>query len=171
METTIDPVKFTSVQEVLDFVGKEFDGGPCNAITALQTALFHQRNRKRGNILLSKKIGLELFTKALPTTVEIEGTKYTAISEVMMYAFPVLCERLLASAVYMMKDPRMEYSFQSSAVGAMQDWGEIAKISILHNSADSHKIEFTFNSVQYIAHFTREMKSGFCMSICHSSEK
>jgi hypothetical protein len=162
--------KFTSVQHVLDFIGKEFDGGPCDAITALQTAVFHQQNQNGGKVLLSKKIGLELFSRALRTTDKEGGTKYTAVSEMMMFAFPVLCERLLASALYMMKDPRNDFLFESSAVGARQHWGDITKLAILDKSADSHKIEFEYDAIRYIAYFYRKEETGFCMRMCQSSE-
>jgi hypothetical protein len=188
-------MKFTSVQQVLDFIGTEYEGEKCDAITALQAAVFHQQNQKDGKdpkvlegkdakngkdpkhgkvpkfgqVLLSKNIGLELFTKALPNTREIEGTKYTAIPEVMMFAFPVLCERLLASALYMMKDPREAFPFESTAVGAMQSWGEITKLSILDNSADSHKIEFEYTPNRYTAFFYKE-EGFFCFRICQLSE-
>jgi hypothetical protein len=174
MAMASDPLNFTSIQEVLDFIGKEYEGDPCDAITALQTAVFHQRTRKGGKVLLSEMIGLEFFTEALPTTEkdmkEFEGTKYTAISEVMMFAFPVLCERLLASALYMMKDPRDELELKTNALGEILNWGKIRKLSILDNSADSYKIEFAYEPNRYIAHFNLTEESGFCIRICRKKE-
>ena len=35
MEMSTEAPIFTSVQQVLDFIGTEYAGGPCNAITAL----------------------------------------------------------------------------------------------------------------------------------------
>ena len=44
----VQGMKFTSVQQVLDFIGTEYEGEKCDAITALQAAVFHQQNQKDG---------------------------------------------------------------------------------------------------------------------------
>jgi hypothetical protein len=169
MEMSSDSPIFTSVQQVLDFIGTEYGGGPCNAITALQVAMFHQQNPKNGMIFLSNKIGIELFGKELPSSLCIGVTKYTVIQEMLMFSFPARFERMLASALYMMKDPRKEFTFESTAVGASQSWGEITKLSILDNSADKHTIEFEYAPNRYTAYFFKK-EGRFFFRICQSSE-
>ena len=168
-EMSTDAPTFTSVQQVLDFIGTEYAGGPCDAITALQVAVFHQQNPKHGMVFLSNKIGVELFTKELPTSLCFGDTKYTVVEELLLFAFPVRFERLLASTLYMMKDPRTEFTFESTAVGASQSWGEITKLSILDNKADSHAIEFEFAPNRYTAYFIKK-HGRFFFRICQSSE-
>ncbi len=93
----IDPKNFKSAKQVLDFIGCDFDGCPCNAITALQMAMFEQSNESNeGTVGLSR-----LVTKELLPTLELPPNKlFLKLNACTMFGLPVKCERLLASALY-----------------------------------------------------------------------
>jgi hypothetical protein len=149
----IDPSNFSSVKEVLDFI--DCDG--CNAITELKTAVY-QRNGVVGWIGLSKQVAKEL----LPHYKEDKPKPKKYLDVTSMSNMPVKYERLLASSLYMMKDKRDEFCFETLG---KENWGEICKVSTLSKCKYSRKIHFTYDSIHYVTILSFLKESGFSILI------
>ena len=154
----IDPNNFKSVQEVLDFIGCIVDGpgGRCNAITALKMAIFEQGNGVHGWIGLSRKVAKELLSGFKED--DVKPNKYLELDKGLLREMPVLCERMLASSLYMMKDKRGEFRFETLG---KEKWGEIIKVSTLSNGKNYHKIHFTYDLYDYVTILSYFKESGF----------
>ena len=181
----IDPNNFESVQQVLDFIGRDLNapnnptnpntGNPCDAITALMMAVFHQQ--KMGMVRLSINVMRDVVPDGdvllvVPDNVHHQGPgeRFSQVSEMITFALPVMFERLLASSLYMMKDPRECFPLdQSRFMG--ERWGDITKLAILANRKNSHKIVYTYDSNTYLAHFYLEDNDSFSFIICHSTDR
>lgn len=154
----IDPNNFKSVQEVLDFIGCDLDGpgGRCNAITALEMAIFEQRNGVHGWIGLSRKVAKELFCEGD----DVKPNKYLEVDKGLLSVMPK-CERMLASSLYMMKDKREEFRFETLG---KEKWGDIIKVST-SNGKNYHKIHFTYDFYDYVTILSYFKDSGKGFSI------
>jgi hypothetical protein len=157
----IDPNNFKSVQEVLDFIGCYLDGpggGRCNAITALQMAIFEQRNGVHGWIGLSRKVVKE---QLLASWDDVKPNRYLELDKGLLREMPG-CKLMLASSLYMMKDKRKGFRFETLGEEKM---GEIIKVSTLSNSKNYHKIHFTVDLYDYVTRLSYFKEKGFSITI------
>jgi hypothetical protein len=160
----IDPNNFKSVQEVLDFIGCDLDGpgGRCNAITALEMAIFEQRNDVHGWIGLSRRVAQEFgFAED-----DVKPNKYQELDHAFLREMHKSermhkCERMLASSLYMMKDKREEFRFETLG---KEKWGDIIKVST-SNGKNYHKIHFTYDFYDYVTILSYFKDSGKGFSI------
>ena len=145
---------------MLDFIGCIVDGpgGRCNAITALEMAIFEQRNGVHGWIGLSRKVAKELFCEGD----DVKPNKYLELDKGLLREMPVLCERMLASSLYMMKDKRGEFRFETLG---KEKWGGIIKVSTLSNGKNYHKIHFTVDLYDYVTILSYFKEKGFSITI------
>jgi hypothetical protein len=160
----IDPNNFKSVQEVLDFIGCDLDGpgGRCNAINALEMAIFEQRNGVHGWIGLSRKVA-KYFLRGF-TEDDVKPNKYLELDKGSLREMPE-CERMLASSLYMMKDKREEFRFETLG---KEKWGDITKVSTLSKGKSYHKIHFTYDFYDYVtqlSYFKDQAEKGFSISM------
>ena len=160
---------------MLDFIGCIVDGpgGRCNAITALKMAIFEQGNGVHGWIGLSRKVAKELLSGFKeddvkpnnpnnPKEDDVKPNKYLELDKGLLREMPVLCERMLASSLYMMKDKRGEFRFETLG---KEKWGEIIKVSTLSNGKNYHKIHFTYDLYDYVTILSYFKEKGFSITI------
>ncbi len=167
----IDPYNFKSVQEVLDFIGCDLDepGGRCNAINALEMAIFQQRNGVHGWIGLSRKVAKSFLCGFKED--DVKPNKYLELDKGLLREMPEF-ERMLASSLYMMKDKREEFRFETLGLGK-EKWGDITKVSTLSKGESYHKIHFTYDFYDYVtqlSYFKDQAEKGFSMSMCTLKE-
>ena len=152
---------------MLDFIGCYLDGpggGRCNAITALQMAIFEQRNGVHGRIRLSRTVVKELASWARnnnPKWDDVKPNRYLELDKGLLREMPG-CKLMLASSLYMMKDKREEFRFETLGE---EKKGEIIKVSTLSNSKNYHKIHFTVDLYDYVTRLSYFKEKGFSITI------
>ena len=159
---------------MLDFIGCYLDGpggGRCNAITALQMAIFEQRNGVHGWIGLSRKVVKEQLLASWddvkpnapnnPKEDDVKPNRYLELDKGLLREMPG-CKLMLASSLYMMKDKREEFRFETLGE---EKKGEIIKVSTLSNSKNYHKIHFTVDLYDYVTRLSYFKEKGFSITI------
>ena len=92
----------------------------------------------------------------------MKPNKYLELDKGLLREMPVLCERMLASSLYMMKDKRGEFRFETLG---KEKWGEIIKVSTLSNGKNYHKIHFTVDLYDYVTILSYFKEKGFSITI------
>ena len=159
---------------MLDFIGCYLDGpggGRCNAITALQMAIFEQRNGVHGWIGLSRKVVKEQLLASWddvkpnapnnPKEDDVKPNRYLELDKGLLREMPG-CKLMLASSLYMMKDKREEFRFETLGE---EKRGEIIKVSTLSNGKNYHKIHFTVDLYDYVTILSYFKEKGFSITI------
>ena len=146
-------------------------GGRCNAITALQMAIFEQRNGVHGWIGLSRKVVKEQLLASWddvkpnapnnPKEDDVKPNRYLELDKGLLREMPG-CKLMLASSLYMMKDKREEFRFETLGE---EKKGEIIKVSTLSNSKNYHKIHFTVDLYDYVTILSYFKEKGFSITI------
>ena len=137
---------FANAKAVVAAIGTvEYEEEPLNAITALQLALFHQS--VKGRLLVSGNAMAKITGKLAK-----EGP-LLSVPETMMFGLPVKLERLLAGAMYLMKEPR-----KKCRVKLMMQKLEFEKQAQLFNKKNWIKLLFAFEGDEWLGELVQHSK-------------